>query len=267
MVIGLAIIVIGSNDRELLALAAVAADADSSGLVVLDNLGFLRRGLGRLARSSSDAGARLVACAPGGGRRAPVEPVCYFGAEPFRARRLEGRRPPVVDGLVAGRHWRLSIGGTLVPGLGTAARVVALTGLIVIAAACLESAWTQDPCQARLAGRSSSCLALCWDSGLLSCSTGVYIWNLVMPFYRPLGIIMSLIAIGVAVLGWSALETGNSRRGLVSMMIIAVALKLAHWGYYVPEWNYRYSQGPWGRAISQWIPQEVGPLHVPRLGA
>ena len=34
-----------------------------------------------------------------------------------------------------------------------------------------------------------------------------------------------------------------------------MALKLVHWGYYVPEWNYRYSQGPWGRAIGQWIPK------------
>ena len=34
-----------------------------------------------------------------------------------------------------------------------------------------------------------------------------------------------------------------------------MALKLAHWGYYVPEWNYRHSQGPWGRAIGQWVPK------------
>ncbi len=38
-------------------------------------------------------------------------------------------------------------------------------------------------------------------------------------------------------------------------MVIAVALKLVHWGYYVPEWNYRDSQGPWGRAIGQWVPR------------
>src|SRR5205823_7679403 len=30
--------------------------------------------------------------------------------------------------------------------------------------------------------------------------------------------------------------------------------KVAHWGVYVPEWNYRCSQGPWGRAIGQWVP-------------
>jgi hypothetical protein len=26
-----------------------------------------------------------------------------------------------------------------------------------------------------------------------------------------------------------------------------------HWTYYVPEWNYRHGQGPWGRAVGQWL--------------
>jgi hypothetical protein len=38
--------------------------------------------------------------------------------------------------------------------------------------------------------------------------------------------------------------------------LVAVCLKVAHWGYYVPEWNYRRSQGPWGRAIGQWVPAQ-----------
>ncbi len=39
-------------------------------------------------------------------------------------------------------------------------------------------------------------------------------------------------------------------------MVLGIGLKLAHCGYYVPEWNYRRSQGPWGRAIGQWIPRK-----------
>ena len=83
---------------------------------------------------------------------------------------------------------------------------------------------------------------------------GSYIWNLAMPFYRPLGITATVVAIGIAVLGWSALETRNTRRGLATLIVMAIALKLVHWGYYVPESNYRYSQGPWGRAIGKWVP-------------
>ena len=81
------------------------------------------------------------------------------------------------------------------------------------------------------------------------------------------GVVMTLLVLAVAFLGWSALETRNSRRGLVTLVLIAVGLKLAHWGYYVPEWNYRYSQGPWARAIAQWIPRKMDPLHLPRLAA
>jgi hypothetical protein len=39
-----------------------------------------------------------------------------------------------------------------------------------------------------------------------------------------------------------------------AVVAVAVGLKLFHWGVYVPEWNYRLSQGPWGRAIGQWVP-------------
>jgi hypothetical protein len=130
----------------------------------------------------------------------------------------------------------------------------ALAGLLVGAAACLESA------RSRVLTTSSGraffiifgCVFGLWLAAMLY---GCYVWNLAMPFYRPLGIVVSIMAIGVAILGWSALETRNSRRGLVTLMVIAVGLKLVHWGYYVPEWNYRYSQGPWGRAIGQWVPK------------
>ena len=84
---------------------------------------------------------------------------------------------------------------------------------------------------------------------------GSFVWNLAMPFYRPLGIIMGIMAIGVGDPGLVGPGDSEFRRGLVTLLVIAVGLKLVHWGYYVPEWNYRYSQGPWGRAIGQWVPK------------
>ncbi len=37
---------------------------------------------------------------------------------------------------------------------------------------------------------------------------------------------------------------------LATLLLIAIGLKFAYWCYYVPEWNYRYSQGPWKLAQS-----------------
>jgi hypothetical protein len=125
----------------------------------------------------------------------------------------------------------------------------------VCAAASLESAWTQS-----LSGFSRGAFFVVFGcvigSWLVVMLYGSYVWNLAMPFYRPLGVITSIMVLFVVFLGWSAMETGNSRRALITLMVIAFGLKLIHWGYYVPESNYRYSQGPWARAIAQWVPKK-----------
>jgi hypothetical protein len=53
-----------------------------------------------------------------------------------------------------------------------------------------------------------------------------------------------------------SLFRGDVRRGLLVLTAVAISLKVAHWGYYIPEWNYRHGQGPWGRAIGQWVVPE-----------
>jgi hypothetical protein len=47
---------------------------------------------------------------------------------------------------------------------------------------------------------------------------------------------------------------GTARGAIGAVAAVAIGLKLFHYGVYVPEWNYRFSQGPWGRAIGQWVP-------------
>ncbi len=146
------------------------------------------------------------------------------------------------------------VSGTIVPGLAPACRMVVLAGFCVGAAACLETAWTQS-----LAGKARGLFFIVFGTviglWLAVMIYATYIWCLNLPYYRTLGVIMALVLLAVSFLGWSSLETRNSRRGLVTLIVIAAALKLAHWGYYVPEWNYRYSQGPWACAIAQWLPR------------
>ncbi len=98
-----------------------------------------------------------------------------------------------------------------------------------------------------------SIILIAW---LVAMIVGCFTWIVTMPYYRALGVVAGFVAIGVTVLGWSVLESGNTRRGVVTLVVMAIGLKLAHWGYYAPEWNYRQSQGPWGRAIGQWVPRK-----------
>jgi hypothetical protein len=144
------------------------------------------------------------------------------------------------------------IAGTIVPGLSQAARVPALAGILFAAAAGLDAAWVRS----LLGPARRTFLALVF--GLLSVWLiillyGSYLWLLVFPYYRPVGIAAVLVSVPALVLGWLSVETANTRRGLVALVALTISLKLVHWGYYVPEWNYRHGQVPWGRAVGQWL--------------
>jgi len=147
------------------------------------------------------------------------------------------------------------IAGTLIPGIISATQMVALAGLAVGAAASLESAWCGALSRAaqRWFFTLFTVITVLWLSASIY---GSFIWCVAMPFYRALGVVMGFLILGVGILAYSALASGNVRRGMVAIIIIAIGLKLAHWGYYVPEWNYRRSQGPWARAIAQWVPRK-----------
>jgi hypothetical protein len=164
-----------------------------------------------------------------------------------------------------GRRWVIGwlqaglaslIAGTLVPGLGPPAQIIVLAGMLVVAAACLGSAWDHALGQAAARRVFFLLFAAVLFLWLVVVSYGCFIWNLTMPYYRGLGIVISLVVLVAIGLGWSALGAGNPRRAIVTVIVLAIGLKLAHWGYYVPEWNYRRSQGPWGRAIGQWVPRK-----------
>ena len=184
-------------------------------------------------------------------------PFSPFASLALFRRGDEGSKPEA-------REWLLSwfqvsiaslIAGSVVPGLATPARVVVLAGLAIAAAAGLEA--VQRPSHTRSV-RHAFFLLFSIVIGMWLCIMmyGTYIWNLCLAHYRFLGIAMSLLILVVAALCWLALARGNIKIALLTLVLIAVGLKLAHWGYYVPEWNYRDSQGPWARAVAQWIPRK-----------
>jgi len=162
----------------------------------------------------------------------------------------ESGRGMVLDWLQIGVA--AAIGGSIIPGLAPAARCVALMGILVAAAAGLDAAWSRN---LSIGARRSFwgltlALTVLW---IFVASFGGYLTMVVFPYYRPVGIIASVVSAVAIGCVWWAFETRNARRSVIAMLLLTACLKLLHWGYYVPEWNYRYGQGPWGRAIAQWL--------------
>jgi hypothetical protein len=150
--------------------------------------------------------------------------------------------------------------GTVVPGLAPAARMSGLAGLAIVAAACWEAILSAElsPAARRWLHLSSLTIILGW-------TLGIGIWGtqlaLAVGYYRALAIALISLAIATAVIGVASSWHGDRRGTLAGLVLVAIMLKLAHWGHHVPEWNYRHSQEPWGRAIGQWVPAGVT-VHV-----
>lgn len=145
------------------------------------------------------------------------------------------------------------LAGTFVPGVGSPALVPALVGVAVTAAACLgrlEILAQPHPAARRTFYGLALAVVGIWTS--ISVVWGVKLVSEVA-FYRGLWIVLIALALLVAVGVVAATVRDEKWRALASVAIVAVSIKLAHWGYYVPESNYQAGQGPWGRAIAQWV--------------
>jgi hypothetical protein len=146
------------------------------------------------------------------------------------------------------------IAGSVVPGLANPARVIVLAAIAIGAATGL--AVLRKPTLSPPAVRTFFVLfSLVIGAWLCIMMYGSYIWNLCLAYYRVLGISISILIIVVAGLCWLALANRRFGVALGTLVLISIGLKVVYWGYYVPEWNYRYSQGPWARAIAQWVPR------------
>ena len=146
-----------------------------------------------------------------------------------------------------------AIAGTLIPGLAGAARLPILAGLAMAAAAAADRAWSDGlaPGTRRAVLRGVAALVLGW-AAFMVCG-GTYL-ALAVAYYRMVAIGLVLLAAAAMLAGLFAALLDRPRWALGAVAAVAISLKIAHAGIYVPEWNYRMSQGPWGRAIGQWVP-------------
>jgi hypothetical protein len=167
----------------------------------------------------------------------------------------EEGRPMVVGWLqVAGA---CLIVGTVVPGLASAALMPALAGLAVVSASCWDRIWeaSEELPQAvrRAAIGLSLAIAGLWLALVLG--WGGYV-GFAVAYYRSTMIVVGLLSLAGFLFALHSARLGEVRWALGAIVAVSVALKIAHWGYYVPEWNYRNGAGPWGRAIGQWVPEK-----------
>jgi hypothetical protein len=89
---------------------------------------------------------------------------------------------------------------------------------------------------------------------VLSIPALVYI-SLTIPYYRTASLFAIFIASLAAISCVSGMYSRDIRRFAAGFVLACVTVKIAHASIYVPEWNYRRGQGPWGRAVGQWVPE------------
>ncbi len=145
--------------------------------------------------------------------------------------------------------------GSIIPGLASAAAVPALAGLAFVAASVWDRLWaagaTSPTARRTLAGLTMTITGL-WLLLVLTWGGSV---GFTIAYYRSVMIAALAFSVVGFFVGVVAVQRADPRRGFAALALVAVALKLAHWGYFVPELNYRTSAGPWGRAIAQWVPE------------
>ena len=182
----------------------------------------------------------------------PWSPIALLGfsAKIRDAWNSEGRPYMVGWGQVA---LASLVAGTVIPGLASAARMTAIAGGAVVASACWESILSAPLAKwsRRWFHASTLTVSLGWSAGILAWAGYL---SVASGYYRGISVVLIVLAIATAIVAISAICLGDRRGTLSALVLVAIALKLVHWGHYAPEWNYRHGQGPWGRAIGQWVP-------------
>jgi hypothetical protein len=155
----------------------------------------------------------------------------------------------------------LGLAGTLLPGLRGATAPIAFAAIILAAcglATAAKGLWDGGERTRRWVLVAT--FGLCGCLALVGVPYASYLAAAV-PYYR---LVCIVIAATLAVsFAFAAVGAWQGRIGwsLGCLVALALAIKCAHAEVYAPEWSYRVGQGPWGRAIGQWVPPR-SPVYV-----
>lgn len=147
------------------------------------------------------------------------------------------------------------LAGTLIPGMADAMRLPAIVGLLILAAGAIDRAWAGLANANPHARKVFAALAilLCGLGAVVGTVAGVYL-SAAQPYYRAPAIALMVVGQAAGVLAIAALFERKAPLLISAVMLVAIGIKIAHAGIYSPEWTYRFGQGPWGRAVAQWVP-------------
>ncbi len=145
------------------------------------------------------------------------------------------------------------LAGTILPGFAVPCTILLFCGLIVASAVSLDAAWSGELAK----GPRNAALSIGLLLGLFAGGVSVYAGaNLAVsqPYYRGVGIVLIGIGIFAALVGLDSAWMRSTRGAVRALIVVAVAFKVAHFGVYLPERDYRFGKGPWGRAVGQYVP-------------
>lgn len=180
--------------------------------------------------------------------------VPAFFSQTLRDRWSEARREYV------GNWWTVAalclFVGTILPQFTRSALIPVIAGFSVVAGHIWATVWAENQVKnLGLAGKwivGSSALFIAAVT-IVAVPFGIFI-SMAIPYYRWVSLVWVGLTITASLLFVQATVQHNSRRLCASLFVLLISIKLAHASIYVPEWNYRRSQGPWGRAVGQWVP-------------
>ncbi len=146
------------------------------------------------------------------------------------------------------------IAATVLPGLGLVGTVPAMIGVAVVASSCLDHLWSSATGrgQTRVAIVLALTSTLVWAA--VSINAGAYL-AAAQPYYRGVAFLLIILGLIAGMMGLDSAWTWSARGAIRAVFVVAVGIKLAHSGIYQPERNYRFSKGPWGRAVGQYVPE------------